>query len=320
MKKIVLIGECMIELTQSSSKNLKQSFAGDVFNSAVYLKRIFNQHKVHFISAIGVDQFSTDMLNSCIQESLNTELVFRMPEKNIGLYSIQTDNDGERNFTYWRNDSAARQLMQFIDEQVITQLTKADMVFFSGISLAVITPAHREKFWFFIEKLKNAGVTIVFDPNYRAAMWENEIQAKDQFEQAFYQADIILPGVDDFKDLYGLTSAEQIVEFCQSYAIQELIIKNGPHGIFCCHQGNRDYFDIVAVDKVIDSTAAGDSFNGAYLGARLQGFSVAEAVNLAGKVAAIVIQYPGAIVPFNIFTKHLAEISKKEAIGVKLFH
>ena len=307
----------MVELTQSSSKTLKQSFAGDVFNTAVYLKRIFNQHKVHFISTIGSDPFSDDMLNSCHQESLNTEFVFRMPEKNPGLYSIQTDDDGERSFTYWRNDSAARQLMQFVNEDVITQLKLADMVFFSGISLAVITPADRKKFWVFIERLKAAGVTIVFDPNYRAAMWENEIQAKDQFEQAFYLADIILPGVDDFKDLYGLTSAEQIVDFCQSFAIQELIIKNGQHGIFCWHQGNRDYFNIVAVDKVIDSTAAGDSFNGAYLGARLQGCTIAEAVNLAGKVAAIVIQYPGAIVPFNIFTEHLAGLSKKEAIGVK---
>jgi 2-dehydro-3-deoxygluconokinase len=306
----------MVELTQSSSKTLKQSFAGDVFNTAVYLKRIFNQHKVHFISAIGLDAFSNDMLNSCHQESLNTELVFRMPEKNLGLYSIQTDNDGERRFSYWRNDSAARQLMQFVNNEVITQLKHADMVFFSGISLAVITPAYRKKFWIFIERLKAAGVTIVFDPNYRAAMWENERQAKDQYEHAFYLADIILPGVDDFTDLYGLTSAEQILEFCQFFAIQELIIKNGQHGILCWHQGNCDYFNIVAVDKVIDSTAAGDSFNGAYLGARLQGSSVAEAVKLASKVAAIVIQYPGAIVPFNIFTEHLSGLSKKESIGV----
>lgn len=307
----------MVELTQSSSKTLKQSFAGDVFNTAVYLKRVFNQHEVHFISAIGVDQFSTDMLNSCHQESLNTELVFRIPEKNLGLYSIQTDNDGERSFTYWRNDSAARQIMQFVDEQVITQLRQADMVFFSGISLAVITPDHREKFWFFIEKLKSLGVKIVFDPNYRANMWASHTEAKAQFEQAFYQADIILPGVDDFKNLYGLMSPEQIVEFCKPFAIQELIIKNGQHGIYCWHEGNCDYLDIVPVDKVIDSTSAGDSFNGAYLGARLQGFSVAEAGNLASKVAAIVIQYPGAIVPVNIFTKHLAGLSKKEAIGVK---
>lgn len=306
MKNIFLLGECMIELKAQSvinsssqatdPKYLKQSFAGDVLNTAVYLKRTFEDLNTYFISAVGADSLSTGMVKFFEEEKINTNFVFRSKEKNSGLYAIDTDEFGERSFSYWRENSAARDIMSFINEPIVKSISTGDVVFFSGISLAVITPVDRPKFWQFINNLKDIGAILVFDPNYRARMWDSTEQAKDQFEQAFSCADILLPGVDDFEQLYGILTPEAVYEFCKPYEFDELIIKNGEAGIVCYVDGRSFHFDITPVKNVIDTTSAGDSFNGVYLGARGTGFNVTDAIGLASKAAGFVIQHHGAIV------------------------
>lgn len=307
MKNIFLFGECMIELMtasqEPSSNTLKQSFAGDVFNTAVYLKRTFSDVKVHLVTAIGKDNFSQDMLQYFKNEHIGTDFVFESNTKIPGLYAIQLDEHGERSFTYWRSDSAARQVMQHIDETAINALSQGDMFFFSGISLAVIEPSARDDFWAMVEKMKAAGVKIVFDPNYRARMWDNPAQAKVQFEKAFSLANIALPGVDDFQQLYDLSSSEAVYDFCKPYQFEELIIKNGEAGIFCYTQDDNFKFDITPVKNVVDTTSAGDSFNGVYLGARTQSLPIKKAIELASKAAGFVIQHKGAIVESKAYSE-----------------
>ena len=130
MKNIYLFGECMVELMSRSKGTMKQSFAGDVFNTAVYLKRLFNDVNVNLVTAVGQDSFSDDMVQYFESENLGTEAVFRSAEKIPGLYAIQLDEHGERSFTYWRNDSAARYVMDFIDEDVTKQFGSGDIFFF----------------------------------------------------------------------------------------------------------------------------------------------------------------------------------------------
>ncbi|MEI6894693.1 MAG: sugar kinase [Colwellia sp.] len=314
MKSIFLFGECMIELMKASDNTLKQSFAGDVFNTAVYLKRTFAEVNVQLVTAVGKDQFSLDMIKYFHNENIGSDFVFKSETKIPGLYSIQLDDQGERSFTYWRNDSAARQVMQHIDDEAISQLSKGDMFFFSGISLAVIEPQTRAAFWALIDKLKAAGVKIVFDPNYRPRMWADPKEAQEQFELALQKSDISLPGVDDFEQLFGMTTVEEVNNYCKSFGVNELIIKNGEQGILVVVNGEKSEFSITPVENVVDTTSAGDSFNGVYLGARTEGYSVNDSITLASKAAGFVIQHRGAIAPadeFDTFIKaQLASVSK----------
>lgn len=315
MKNIYLFGECMIELMPAaqdqSSTLMKQSFAGDVFNTAVYLKRTFADMNVHLVTAVGQDPFSLDMLQYFENENIGCDFVFKSTTKIPGLYSIQLDEQGERSFTYWRENSAARQVMQHIDDQVISQLAKGDMFFFSGISLAVIEPSARAAFWLLIDQLKAAGVQIVFDPNYRPRMWSGAKEAQEQFELALQKSDLSLPGVDDFQQLFGMTTVEEVNQYCQQFGLTELIIKNGEQGILVVVDGEMSQFAITPVENVVDTTSAGDSFNGVYLGARIEGYSVNDSISLASKAAGFVIQHRGAIAPadeFNRFIKTQLEL------------
>lgn len=301
MSKIFLFGECMVELSSNQQQTLNQAFAGDFFNAAVYLKRAFEPIEVNLLTSIGEDKLSNAMIKLFEQEQLNTQLVFRDTKKLPGLYWIQLDSEGERSFDYWRSDAAVRQIMKWIDEPTLAELTNSDWFFFSGISLAVIKPEDRALFWQMLDKLKAAGVKIAFDPNYRHQLWQDEAQARAHFEQAFAYTDMLLPGVEDFKTLYAIETAEQVAEFCKPYQIDELIIKNGEQGVYCVYQEQVTKIDIEPVKQVVDTTSAGDSFNGVYLGARLSGQQVEDAVKLAAKAAAIVIQHKGAIVPKQVF-------------------
>ncbi len=306
MKNIFLFGECMVELLNVSPnaqlpQTLKQSFAGDVFNTAVYLKRVFADMKVNIVTAVGTDEFSSNMVEYFQQQNIETDFVYRSNDKIAGLYSIKTDSEGERTFTYWRENSAARQVMKSIDSAEIEKMSQGDVFFFSGISLAVITPEDRPKFWQMVEKLKSAGVTIIFDPNYRARMWSSPDEAKQEYHQAFTLSNIALPGVDDFKQLYQLNTAEEVITFSEAYTFDELVIKNGEQGVVYIKDNKRTDIAITPVENVVDTTSAGDSFNGVFVGARTAGTNSNDAIKLASASAALVIQHKGAIVDQDVF-------------------
>jgi 2-dehydro-3-deoxygluconokinase len=301
MQKVVLFGECMLELRQTKNGLMNQSFAGDTFNTAVYMKRTFAQQDIAFMTAVGQDTISQQMVSACRSENLNNQYIFAKSDRNPGINLVQTDEQGERSFLYWRDSSAAKQVMQFVDKQAIAELCKADLFFFSGISIAILEPQDRPAFWAMLAQLKQAGVKIGFDPNYRPRLWHSADEAKVEFAKAYALSDIMMPGVDDFKQLYAIETLEDILAFCEPFGIDELVLKNGPQSVYCQLGEQLTHIAIIPVTNVVDTTSAGDSFNGVYLGARLAGHDVTSSVNLAAVAAGIVIQHPGAITPTKAF-------------------
>ena len=152
-----------------------------------------------------------------------------------------------------------------------------------------------------VEQLKSAGVTIIFDPNYRARMWSSPDEAKQEYHQAFTLSNIALPGVDDFKQLYQLNTAEEVITFSEAYTFDELVIKNGEKGVVYIKDNTRTDIAITPVENVVDTTSAGDSFNGVFVGARTAGTNSSDAIKLASASAALVIQHKGAIVEQDVF-------------------
>ncbi len=309
MNKIYFLGECMVELRASTPGIMHQSFAGDVYNSAVYLKRCFNAIDTSMVTAVGKDTLSTAMVSQFKDEGLNTDLVFVHPTKAPGMYLIETDDEGERSFTYWRSDAAARKVVDFLSDESLAALDTGDMFFVSGISLAVIEPESRDAFWARLETLKAKGVVVVFDPNYRPRLWKDESEAKTTFEKAFHYCDLAMPGVEDLEVLYGVSDAKGVIEFCNRFNIDEVVVKNGPASVITSLNGSVESHTITPVKNVVDTTSAGDAFNGAYLGSRLSGMPIDKAVKLAAHAAGTVIQHPGAIAPKIAFSEAMADIA-----------
>lgn len=305
---VVMMGECMVELRRDASGAIQQSFAGDVYNACVYMKRVFPQLNVALATQLGRDTLSSEMIAAFESESISTDLVLQDEKRLPGMYWVQTDENGERSFLYWRENAAARWQTTQYGPSHIEKLKQADMFFFSGISLAILIEAHRETFWALLEELKLAGVKIVFDPNYRERLWKDKADTKAQYDLAFKVSDIVLPGVEDFAFLYELDSFATVSQFFEHYQVPELIIKDGPNGVMVVNNGESQLFEIEEVTNVVDTTSAGDSFNGAFLGARLAGHDYKEAIHIASKTAGFVIQHPGAIVESDTFSSFARDL------------
>lgn len=304
MSKLLFVGECMLELRRDKSGQLHSNYAGDTYNSAVYAKRLCPFFDVAYLSAIGQDLFSQQLLETMDAEGIETGLISRDNTRNLGIYSIVTDDSGERSFAYWRDNSAATKMLKQFDENSINE-GEISLVFFSGITLAILDEQDRIKLLNLLQSLKSKGedkgkykgAIIVFDPNYRARLWRDKNEAKYWLEQAYALADIALPGLEDHQTLYQHQNAEEVHQFLNQFGVNEQVIKCGTQGtdIFntqsrLCHQ----VFEPAAIQE--DTTGAGDSFAGAYLSSRLNGDSVADAVKHASKFAAIVVQHPGAVI------------------------
>ncbi|MBU2881036.1 sugar kinase [Psychrosphaera sp. B3R10] len=308
MKSIVSFGECMVELRTDKNGQIQQGFAGDVYNTCVYLKRLFPTLSVEFATQVGHDVLSQNMLSRFAAENIGCQFITHSVTKAPGLYWINTDEEGERTFTYWRNDSAARSFIAAIDETLVSGLKQSDWLFISGISLAVIQPELRDMFWQLVNRLKDGGVKVIFDPNYRPKLWNSTDETKLQYAKAFEMSDMVLPGVEDLESLYQLDTIPDIIRFLAPFNIDEIVIKNGPEKVYTISQGKLCKVAIIPVDNVVDTTSAGDSFNGAYIGNRLNGIAIKQSVLMAAKVAGFVIQHPGAIVErdtFNLFKASL---------------
>jgi 2-dehydro-3-deoxygluconokinase len=300
MIRIASIGECMIELRHRSASALDLAHGGDTLNTAVYLARLTKERdvRVDYVTALGDDAYSDGMLAMWRHEDIGTELVARLPGRLPGLHTIRTDARGERSFTYWRSASAARDMLRGPRaEQVAAALAGYDLLYLSGITLSILDPPQRAALVAIADRVRDHGGRVAFDSNYRPVGWPSAEAARAAFEEMLARVDIALPTLDDEQALLGVKDAPGCAERLRPRGVAEVAIKLGKAGCFLSSAKFTGEIAAEPVDKVVDSTAAGDSFNAGYLAARLLGAEPREAARLGNRLAARVVGHPGAIIP-----------------------
>ncbi|HDZ9458038.1 TPA: sugar kinase [Vibrio cholerae] len=310
MKHIAIVGECMIELNGKPFGAMHQTFGGDTLNAAVYLRRGCEANanpddiKVSYVTALGTDPISSGMLSRWQEEGVATELVLRDPTRTPGLYLIQLDDQGERTFLYWRNQSAARYLLQHPDFGQIKQaLNQVDIVFLSGITLAILPDEDRIALLNLLVELKANGVEIAFDSNFRPALWpQDDHHTVKEIYQVMYQlTDVALVTFDDEQWIWGDSTPEQTIQRLTALGVQKCIVKLGAEGCLIQDSSASTFAPQAVptqpVKQVVDTTSAGDSFNGGFLSAYLAGADLATACQRGNTLAGTVIQHRGAIIP-----------------------
>lgn len=295
-QSIVVIGEVMSELIVGEAGHAQLSVAGDTYNTAVYLKRCLPATvAVRYLTAVGHDSFSQDMIRQAQQHGLDTALIARHTDKGAGLYAIQTDPQGERSFTYWRSDSAAKTLFSSPDWPPYSALSGASVVVLSGISLAILSEPGRARLFQYLDDFRASGGTTVYDSNYRPQLWNSREQAQAANHQMWLRTDIALPSVDDEMALHGDADETAVRQRLAQYSFRAGALKRGAEGPRDLVSG-APLADLGPSVQAIDTTAAGDSFNAGYLAALLCGQDTQQCLGQGHALAAQVIQQRGAIV------------------------
>lgn len=299
--RIALFGECMIELRGQAFGTLQQGFGGDTLNTAVYLVRLCRNEdiSVSYATALGTDAFSDHMVAAWRAEDIDISLVRRLADRLPGLYAIQVDPFGERHFLYWRDTSAARSYFATRNTPLEEAAASGLSAFYlSGISLAILPPEGRERLLAAMALVRANGGMVAFDNNFRPRLWSSIADARTIYERAYDLSDIVLVTLDDEIALRGETSADQALTNALELDAPEVVVKQGAEPTLVRVAGAPPVSVAVEpISRIVDTTAAGDSFAGGYLAMRLIGMPPVTAARAANRLAAVVIQHPGAIIP-----------------------
>ncbi len=300
---IALLGECMLELSpaEQSTTDYQLAIAGDTFNTAVALAQLGVDSS--YCTGLGVDSHSDRIVAQACDWGIDSSSVLRLPDCLPGLYMINTDASGERSFNYWREHSAAHKALSTPEllAQLLQSAADASHLYLSGITLALCGDRGRKHLLNWLPRFRDRGGKLVYDSNYRAALWPDLASARSAHLALLAQVDIYLPGADDLDQLGGEPAELPNQQL-------EWVRRDGGERIDYGNTGGSGHYVPPVLSSVLDTTGAGDAFNGAYLAARLIGVSQASSVIFACRVAAGTIARRGAIMPAPLWRSFKEEL------------
>ncbi len=306
MNRVLSIGECMLQLREERKGKFAQGFGGDSLNTAIYLSRLGIE--TSYLTALGDDVWSDQMMALWEKEGVNTTHVRRAANRMPGLYIIQNRYDGERQFSYWRDRAPAREIFDHDDEHLAQSFLGHDWIYFTGVTLSLYGREGRVRLFDYVQRANDAGAWIVFDTNFRPRGWESQEEADEAFRKAMNIADILFASSEDMHGVFGRSGEAMF----NKATCQEKILKLPDASARLVWRGGDEVVAPLPVKKVVDTTAAGDSFAAAYLAARIATRSPLIAASAGHQLANVVIQHPGAIIPRSKMPKSLKNILKKK--------
>lgn len=294
---VASVGECMLELS-GAGRDWTMGHAGDTFNTLWAIRALVDPEiPADYVTAFGDDPFSAAQIAFLREAGIGTAASPVIAGARPGLYAITLEG-AERSFTYWRADSAARRLADD-PASLEKSLLGRGLVYFSGITLAILSRDARASLLDVLRAARAQGAAVAFDPNYRPRLWPSSQEAQSAISDALSVATIALPTFPDEEALFGDTDPAATVDRLLGAGVGEIVVKDGEKPALVVSGEVRAQVPALRVDDAIDTTGAGDSFNGGYLAARLAGQTPSEAAAAGHRVAAAVVRVRGALAPFE---------------------
>lgn len=293
--KFLAIGECMVEMAPTGEGTFSMGFAGDTLNTAWYVRKALPQDwSVGYYTAVGADQVSAQMTEFLDRAGIETAQIRKLDDRTVGLYMIQL-KDGERSFAYWRSQAAARCLADDL-ASLSAAIEGAGLIYFSGITLAILPPEGRRTFFSALKAARSKGAKTAFDPNLRPRLWENEETMRSVVTEAAGLCDFVMPSFEDEEACFGDDTPSASADRYLAAGAKMVVVKNGPQEVVVATVDERTAFSPAPVKEVVDTTAAGDSFNAAFLAEYLTTANICASVTAGARLAGTVIQHRGALV------------------------
>ena len=288
------IGEAMIEISNIKNSLYNQSFAGDTLNFCNYLDK--KKLNAFFLSAIGKSEINQSLLNFVRSKKISTKYIKQINQFEIGLYLIKNKDNGEKQFFYWRDESAAKQYFNNIDFlNLYKELKNFDYIYFSGITLSIIHISKLNNFIKLLNLLKSKKIKIVFDFNIRPSRW-NKKNLNIFLDLVLKFVDICFLSGEDmnyWKNKNNIKSYEQIV---RKYKLKHSIFRKNAKFTYVFLNKTRYVFKNKLLKTVVDTSGAGDGFNAAYLSNFIVNNDPVLALKAGSSLGSKIVMKNGAIV------------------------
>ena len=288
------IGEAMIEISNIKNSLYNQSFAGDTLNFCNYLDK--KKLNAFFLSAIGKSEINQSLLDFVKSKNISTKYIKQIKQFEVGLYLIKNKDNGEKQFFYWRDESAAKHYFNNIDFlNLYKELKNFDYIYFSGITLSIIHISKLNNFIKLLKLLKSKKIKIVFDFNIRPSRW-NKKNLNIFLDSVLKFVDICFLSGEDmnyWKNKNNIKSYEQIV---RKYKLKHSIFRKNAKFTYVFLNKTRYVFKNKLLKTVVDTSGAGDGFNAAYLSNFIVNNDPVLALKAGSSLGSKIVMKKGAIV------------------------
>jgi 2-dehydro-3-deoxygluconokinase len=294
MPDIISLGESMVELFSEEpiarARSFQKALGGDTQNMLVAAARL--GASTGFITRVGDDPFAPFLLDTWRAEGIDVSHA-KLVEGFNAIYFISLLPGGEREFTYYRRGSAASTMTPTdLDPRYIGG---ARVLHVSGISQA-ISSSCRETVLAAVRVARERGVLVSYDPNLRRKLWAALDEARSAIQEVLPFTDVVLPSApEEMTDLLDVHTAEEGIERLWAEGVGTVAVKLGERGCLLGQDGHLIAIPPFVPETVVDSTGAGDAFDGAFLHGLTSGLSPEAAARLAVVCAGLSLRSRGAI-------------------------
>ena len=289
MAKTILFGEPMALLIADTTGPLEEvehftrALSGAEVNVSIGLSRL--NHQVEYLTRLGDDPFGHYIENQLKKNNIGTSMVTYDSVYRTGIQLKNRVTDGSDPYApYYRKGSAASHIS--VKEIDALDLTDVELVHVTGIPPALSESA-REATFRLMERAKEEGIFLTFDPNLRPALWENEETMIRVINELAQNTDVVLTGIGECAILAGTEDVEAAADFYQNLGAKTVVIKDGSNGAYV-RDGKASYrVPGYKVTNVVDTVGAGDGFAVGVLSGILEGLEMKESVLRGNAIGAI---------------------------------
>ena len=320
MKKVIAIGEALIDFIPhekgralNNVENFLRVPGGAPLNVAAAVAKLGG--KSQMLTKLGQDGFGDAILNEVKPLGVDVSRISRTKEANTALAFVSLREDGERDFSFYRNPSA--DMLLSAEEICSEDFNERDILHFCSVSLidAPIKEAHRRA----IEIAKEKGCLISFDPNVRLPLWKQPEDCRKAILEFLPLSNIVKISDEELEFITGIKDEKEALDSLLTGDVKVIIYTKGTNGAEFITKERVIFLPSFKVSAQ-DTTGAGDSFIGSLLYQVAEGeYSLEELVTLSEEKVQEILTFSNATAALTVCKKGaIGALPLKEEVLAKI--